>query len=105
MEKATLAGGCFWCLQPVFDNLPGVLETSVGFSGGTVENPSYASVCGGGTGHREVIHLSFDPEQVSYREILDAFWRTIDPTQVDGQFADRGEHYQTAIFYHSEEQK
>lgn len=105
IEKATLAGGCFWCLQPVFDRLEGVLSTAVGFSGGSVENPSYEVVCYGRTGHREVLHLTFDSEKVSYEEILDAFWRSIDPTQEDGQFADRGGHYKTAIFYHSESQR
>ncbi|MCB0331218.1 MAG: peptide-methionine (S)-S-oxide reductase MsrA [Bdellovibrionales bacterium] len=104
-EEAILAGGCFWCMQPVFDQLEGVLETSVGFCGGHVEHPSYERVCGGATGHREVIDIIFDADQISYRDILNAFWRSIDPTQADGQFADRGEHYKTAIFYLNDVQK
>jgi len=103
-ERATFAGGCFWCLQPVFDRIDGVLSTSVGFSGGETENPGYEEVCQGNTGHREVIEVIFDASRVGYEALLQAFWQSIDPTQSDGQFADKGEHYRTAIFYHSKEQ-
>ena len=104
-EKATFAGGCFWCLQPVFDRIDGVCASSVGFMGGDSVSPTYEDVCRGGTGHREVIQVLFDPTRVDYEALLQAFWESIDPTQSDGQFADRGEHYRTAIFYHSEHQR
>lgn len=105
MEKATFAGGCFWCLQPVFDKIPGVISTTVGYTGGRTKNPTYEEVSTGTTGHAEAIEVHYDPEKVSYSEVLDAFWRTIDPTDPRGQFADRGSQYRTAIFYHSDEQK
>ncbi|MCB0320286.1 MAG: peptide-methionine (S)-S-oxide reductase MsrA [Bdellovibrionales bacterium] len=103
-EVAILAGGCFWCLQPVFDKLPGVTSTRVGFSGGDLESPSYEAVCSGGTGHREVVEVRFDPQRLEYGEVLEAFFRSIDPTQSDGQFADKGDHYKTAVFVFSEQQ-
>jgi methionine-S-sulfoxide reductase len=105
METATLAGGCFWCMQPPFDKLKGVVKTTAGYTGGRTKNPTYEEVCGGGTGHLEAVEVVFDPTQVSYDQILDAFWRSIDPTDPGGQFGDRGEQYQTAIFYHDEAQK
>ena len=104
-EKATFAGGCFWGLQPVFDRIDGVSDTSVGFMGGDRVSPTYEDVCRGDTGHREVIQVLFDPTQVKYEKLLQAFWESIDPTQGDGQFADRGEHYRTAVFCHSEQQR
>lgn len=104
-QTAIFAGGCFWCMEPPFDSLTGVTATVVGYSGGDVDRPSYRQVVGGGTGHREAILVVFDPAVISYREVVDAFWRTIDPTQTDGQFADRGEHYQTAVFVENDEQR
>ncbi len=104
-EVATFAGGCFWCMEPAFDTLAGVILTTVGYTGGEERNPAYEEVAFGRTGHAEAIQVVFDPSMISYSELLDVFWRNIDPTQVDGQFADRGRQYRTAIFYHSEEQK
>ncbi|MCI5064935.1 peptide-methionine (S)-S-oxide reductase MsrA [bacterium] len=105
LHEAMFAGGCFWCLQPAFELLAGVHETAVGFAGGDVEAPTYEQVCAGGTGHREVLHLFFSPSKTTYEELLQVYWMTIDPTQGDGQFADRGHHYTTAIFTYSEEQR
>ena len=105
LEKATFAGGCFWCMEPPFDKLDGVVSTTVGYAGGTEENPTYEEVSSGETGHAEGIEIVYDPSQVTYAELLDVFWRNIDPTQVKGQFADIGRQYRTAIFYHDEGQK
>lgn len=102
---ATFAGGCFWCLQPAFDARAGVVSTQVGYCGGSVPHPSYEQVCSGGTGHLEAIEVRYDPGLVSYEALLDVFWRQIDPTQDDGQFADRGSQYRTAVFYHDEAQR
>lgn len=102
---ATFAGGCFWCMQPPFDRTEGVLSTTVGYTGGTEENPVYEEVAGGQTSHVEAVEGRFDPELVTYEELLEVFWRSIDPTDDGGQFADRGAHYRTAIFYHDEEQR
>jgi methionine-S-sulfoxide reductase len=104
-EIATFAGGCFWCMQPPYDKLPGVLSTAVGYTGGTKEDPTYEEVCSGATGHTEAVQVTFDPAKVSYERLLEVFWRNIDPTAKDRQFADRGTQYRTGIFYHSEEQK
>lgn len=104
-EKATFAGGCFWCMEWPFDKLEGVISTVVGYTGGTVKNPTYEQVCSGTTGHAESIEITYDPSRVSYEKLLEVFWKNIDPTQENGQFADRGSQYRTAIFYHSEEQK
>ncbi|MEQ9617767.1 MAG: peptide-methionine (S)-S-oxide reductase MsrA [Deltaproteobacteria bacterium] len=104
-ETATFAGGCFWCMQPPFDNLEGVISTTVGYTGGTEKNPNYHEVCYGMTGHLESIQIVFDPARVSYHELLDVFWLNVDPTDDGGQFVDRGRHYKTAIFYHDEKQK
>jgi peptide methionine sulfoxide reductase msrA/msrB len=104
-EKATFAGGCFWCLQPVFVNMPGVISAAVGYTGGTVKNPSYEEVSSGATGHVEAIQIVFDPDKITYQKLLDAFWHEINPTDAAGQFVDRGSQYQPMIFYHSEEQK
>jgi len=104
-EKATFAGGCFWCLQPVYDQLEGVVSTTVGYTGGTKADPTYEEVSTGKTGHFEAIEVIYDPAQISYTELLDSFWKSIDPTQDFGQFADLGPQYRTAIFYHDEEQK
>jgi peptide methionine sulfoxide reductase msrA/msrB len=102
---ATFAGGCFWCTESAFDGFPGVLKVVSGYSGGRVANPTYEQVCNGGTGHLEAIQVTYDPAQVSYATLLNVFWHEIDPTDPGGQFADRGEQYKTAVFYHNAEQK
>jgi peptide methionine sulfoxide reductase msrA/msrB len=104
-EVAIFGGGCFWCMEPPFEQQDGVIEVVAGYSGGTTENPDYKMVSSGQTDHYESVRVTFDPERVSYRELLDIFWRQIDPTDDGGQFADRGKHYRTAIFYDSEEQR
>jgi peptide-methionine (S)-S-oxide reductase len=105
IETATLAGGCFWCLEAVYDELKGVLDVVSGYSGGQVQNPTYRQVVTGDTGHAEVVQLKFDPQQISYREILKVFFTIHDPTTLNRQGADVGTQYRSAIFYHSEEQK
>jgi len=104
-EKATFAGGCFWCMQPPYDKLKGVVSTAVGYTGGTKPNPTYEEVCSGTTGHAEAVEITYDPAQLNYSQLLDAFWKNIDPTTQNQQFADMGTQYRTAIFYHNEEQK
>jgi methionine-S-sulfoxide reductase len=105
LMKATFAGGCFWCMQPPFQQVDGVTEAVAGYAGGTQENPRYEEVTSGTTGHLESVQVSYDPEKVSYEKLLDVFWMQIDPTDQEGQFADKGSQYRTAIFYHDEEQK
>ena len=104
-EIATLAGGCFWCLEAVFDDLKGVDTVESGYMGGKTANPSYEEVCSGETGHAEVAQLSFDPKQVSFKEILEVFFVIHDPTTLNRQGNDVGTQYRSAIFYHSAEQK
>lgn len=104
-EKATLAGGCFWCLESAFVEMSGVVETEVGYAGGTEKDPTYEQVGTGQTGHREAIQITFDPEILLYDEILVRFWSQIDPTDSGGQFADRGFSYTTAIWYHTIDQR
>ena len=104
-ETATFAGGCFWCMQPPFDKLEGVVSTTVGYTGGRQPTPTYEQVCAGTTGHAEAIQVVFDPTRVTYERVLDVFWRQIDPTTINRQFADVGDQYRTAIFYHSEAQR
>lgn len=104
-EKAIFGGGCFWCMQPPFDALDGVISTRVGYCGGDWVNPTYEEVCSGKTGHTEAVEVIFDPAVVSYEKLLDVFWRNIDPTTLNRQFADTGTQYRTVIFYHNEEQK
>jgi peptide-methionine (S)-S-oxide reductase len=104
-EIATLGGGCFWCLEPIFKDLKGVEEVVVGYSGGTVPNPSYEQVCTGKTGHAEVVQISFDPGVISFTEILEAFFNSHDPTTPNRQGADVGPQYRSIIFYHSQEQR
>jgi peptide-methionine (S)-S-oxide reductase len=104
-EVTTLAGGCFWCLEAVYDQLKGVLDVVSGYSGGRVENPSYKAVCTGKTGHAEVVQVTYDPSVVSYRELLEVFFTIHDPTTLNRQGADVGNQYRSAIFYHSPEQK
>jgi len=95
---AVFAGGCFWCMQPPYDELEGVSKTEVGFTGGHVDNPSYQQVVAGGTGHLEAVRITYDPDVVSYEELLRVFWRNVDPLDDGGQFCDRGDHYRTGIF-------
>lgn len=105
LETATFAGGCFWCMEAAFEKLEGVRDVVSGYTGGHVENPTYEQVSAGGTGHAEAIRVRYDPGKVSYKTLLDVFWRQIDPTDAGGSFADRGSQYRSAIFYHSEEQR
>jgi peptide methionine sulfoxide reductase msrA/msrB len=102
---ATFAGGCFWCLEAPFDALKGVESTFPGYTGGKSKEPSYDEVSSGKTGHFEAVEIRYDPKELSYEKLLETFWSQIDPTDPDGQFADRGSHYRTAIFYHNAEQK
>ncbi|HJU56009.1 MAG TPA: peptide-methionine (S)-S-oxide reductase MsrA [Pyrinomonadaceae bacterium] len=104
-EVATLAGGCFWCLEAVFDDLRGVESVESGYAGGNVPNPTYRQVCSGTTGHAEVVRVTFDPQVVSFREVLEVFFTIHDPTTLNRQGADVGTQYRSAIFYHSPEQK
>ncbi len=104
-RKATFAGGCFWCMEPPFEKLDGVIGVTPGYTGGNKKDPTYQEVSYGGTGHAEAIQVLYDPAKVTYDQLLDVFWRQIDPTDPGGQFADRGSQYRTAIFYHDEEQK
>ncbi len=104
-KKATFAGGCFWCMEPPFEKLDGVIEVVSGYTGGHKKDPTYEEVCSGSTGHAEAIQILYDPAKVSYEELLEVFWRQINPTDPGGQFADRGSQYRTAVFYHDEEQK
>lgn len=105
MSQATFAGGCFWCMEPPFEQLDGVTQVESGYTGGREKNPSYQEVSSGGTSHVEAIRVTFDPGKVSYETLLEVFWRQIDPTDDSGQFADRGDQYTTAIFYHDSSQK
>ena len=102
---ATFAGGCFWCMEPPFDKLDGVVETIVGYAGGKTENPTYKDVSAGSTGHCEAMEVHYDPTKVTYPELLAVFWKNIDPTDAGGQFVDRGTQYRSEIFYHDETQK
>src|SRR5579864_819824 len=101
---ATFAGGCFWCMQPSFNAFKGVISTKVGYTGGQTVNPTYEDVCTGTTGHAEGIEVIYDPSKVTYEELVEEFWRNIDPTSLNQQFADHGTQYRSAIFYHNEEQ-
>lgn len=104
-EVATLGAGCFWCVEAIYQRLEGVEKVESGYSGGHVKNPSYDEVCTGRTGHAEVIQVTFDPKKISYKELLEVFFRTHDPTTLNRQGNDVGTQYRSAIFYHSEEQK
>lgn len=103
--KATFAGGCFWCEESAFEKVPGVLSATSGYTGGNVPNPTYEQVSAGGTGHKEAVEVVFDPAKVSYKQLLDVFWRNSDPTDAGGQFCDRGPEYRSQIFYHDEAQR
>jgi methionine-S-sulfoxide reductase len=105
VELATFAAGCFWCTEADFDKVAGVVETTSGYMGGKTPNPTYKQVSAGGTGHAEVVQLRYDPSKVTYKQLLDVYWRNVDPLDKDGQFCDRGEQYRPAIFYHNEEQR
>lgn len=105
MEQATFAGGCFWCMEPPFESRPGVIRAVSGYTGGETENPTYEEVSGKETGHQEAVQITYDPEQISYEDLLQIFWRQINPTDDGGQFVDRGEPYLSAIFYHDEAQR
>lgn len=102
---ATFAGGCFWCMEGPFDELDGVLSTTSGYTGGYTANPTYAQVSAGVTGHAEAVEVAYDPQRISYQELLTVYWRNIDPTTPNGQFCDHGDQYRPAIFYHNEAQR
>ncbi len=104
-ETATLGGGCFWCLEAVYQNIPGVHSVVSGYAGGRTENPTYKEVCTGETGHAEVIRIEFDPDQITYSELLELFWKAHDPTTLNRQGADVGTQYRSIILYHNEEQR
>lgn len=102
---ATFAGGCFWCMEPPFDKLPGVISTTAGYTGGNTKNPTYEEVSDGGTGHTEAVQVVYDPAKVTYEKLLYVFWRNIDPLSADKQFCDTGNQYRSSIFVHDAEQK
>ncbi len=104
-KTATFAGGCFWCMEPPFDKLDGVLSTTSGYTGGHKENPTYKEVSAGGTGHAESVQVVYDPEKISYSRLLEIFWHNIDPLARNRQFCDGGDQYRSAIFYYDEEQR
>jgi peptide-methionine (S)-S-oxide reductase len=104
LEKATFAGGCFWCMEHAFDELPGVISVTSGYTGGHMKNPTYEEVSAGGTGHAESVEIVYDPARITYEKLLEVFWHNIDPTAKDRQFCDSGHQYRSAIFYHNEEQ-
>jgi len=105
LAKATFAGGCFWCMQPPFDGVNGVVSTTVGYTGGRKANPTYREVSAGGTGHAESVEVLFDPARIGYDRLLAIFWQNVDPLAKDRQFCDAGDQYRTAIFYHDESQR
>jgi peptide-methionine (S)-S-oxide reductase len=104
-EKATFAGGCFWCMEPPFDELPGVISTTSGYTGGRTKNPTYEQVSSGSTGHTEAVEVLYDPSKITYARLLDVFWKNIDPITPNRQFCDIGTQYRAGIYYHNEEQK
>jgi len=104
-EKATFAGGCFWCMEPPYDAIPGVISTTPGYIGGRTSNPTYREVSAGTTGHAEAVQVVYDPQKVTYEKLLEVFWVNIDPTVRDRQFCDSGSQYRTGIYYHSEAQR
>ena len=105
LATATFAGGCFWCVEADFEKVPGVVEAVSGYTGGTVENPTYRQVSSGTTGHFEAVRVYYDPTKITYEGLLQAFWRMVNPTDAGGQFVDRGAQYATAIFYHDAKQR
>jgi peptide-methionine (S)-S-oxide reductase len=105
VAKATFAGGCFWCMQPPFEKLPGVRSTTVGYTGGHTKDPSYEEVSAGGTGHAESVQIVYDPRTITYEQLLDVFWHNIDPLTSEAQFCDHGHQYRSAIFVHDDAQR
>ncbi len=105
IAKATFAGGCFWCMEQPFDNLPGVQSTTSGYTGGTAVSPTYNQVSSGGTGHAEAVEVVYDPEKVGYEKLVEVFWHNVDPLDAGGQFCDRGNQYRSAIFYQDDAQR
>ena len=105
LETATFASGCFWCTESDFDKVDGVVETTSGYLGGKTENPTYKEVSAGNTGHTEAVQLKYDPAKVTYQQLLDVYWRNVDPFDKGGRFCDRGDQYRPGIFFHSDEQK
>ncbi len=105
LQKATFAGGCFWCMEHPFDELPGVVSVTSGYTGGHKKNPTYEEVSAGATGHAEAVQVVYDPAKVSYQKLLTRFWHNIDPTVKDRQFCDVGDQYRSAIFYHNDDQR
>lgn len=105
LKTAVFAGGCFWCMEPPFDRLDGVTDVQSGYAGGHVDNPAYKEVSGGGTGHKEVVQVTYDPAKVSYERLLEVYWRNVDPFDAAGQFCDRGGQYASAIFAADDEEK
>jgi methionine-S-sulfoxide reductase len=105
LQKATFAGGCFWCMEPPYEGLEGVVSVTSGYTGGAKKNPTYEEVSSGRTGHAEAVEIVFDPAKISYAQLLDVFWKNINPTTPNQQFADFGSQYRTAVFYHDAEQK
>ena len=103
--KATFAGGCFWCMEPPYDKIEGVLSTTSGYTGGHTPRPTYEQVSAGGTGHFEAMQVVYDPKKVTYEKLIEVYWRNIDPTDAGGQFCDRGSQYRSAVFYHNEAQQ
>ncbi|MDX1958244.1 MAG: peptide-methionine (S)-S-oxide reductase MsrA [Leptospiraceae bacterium] len=104
-KTAIFAGGCFWCNESLFEKVNGVIAVESGYTGGHKVNPSYEEVCTGNTGHFEAVKVTYDPKKISYKKLVEEFWKQIDPTDFDGQFADKGSQYRTAIFYNSDEEK
>ena len=104
-EKATFAGGCFWCMEPPFDELPGVISTTAGYTGGQTKNPTYEQVSAGITGHAESVEVLFDPAKITYARLLEVFWKNIDPITANRQFCDSGTQYRSGIYHHTEEQQ
>ena len=105
LAVATFAGGCFWCMEPPFDNTEGVVSTTSGYTGGTKDGATYEQVVRGGTGHKEAVRVVYDPQKVTYAKLLDVYWRNVDPVDARGQFCDKGEPYKTAIFVSDDEQR
>ncbi len=105
LEKATFAGGCFWCMVKPFDTLPGIEKVVSGYTGGHTTNPTYQEVCGGKTGHTEAVQITFNPALFPYEKLVEIYWQQTDPTDASGQFADRGDSYRPVIFYHNEKQR
>lgn len=105
LAKATFAGGCFWCMEPPYDKLDGVVSTTSGYTGGQTKNPTYEEVSAGGTGHTEAVQIVYDSKKISYAQLLEVFWHNVDPLDAGGQFCDRGSQYRTGIFYYDETQK